>query len=590
MIKLSDYIVKKLEGYGVKNVFMISGGGAMHLNDSFGKSKKIQYICNHNEQASAISAEGFARLNQDLAVVCVTTGPGGINCLNGVFGQWTDSVPVLYISGQVKQATTIKSCPHLNLRQLGDQEADIISIVKPITKYAVSVDDPYKIDAILTEAVNTALSGRKGPVWIDVPINIQAALIDEQKLAKPTIAQRPAPLPYKEIKAAINLLGNAKRPLIVAGHGVRLAKAQHGFEQLLNTLNIPVVTTFNGFDVLPDDNPFYVGRIGTVGQRAGNFALQSADVILFLGTRNNIRQISYNWENYAPRAKKIIVDVDGEELKKPTVKADVAVNADLKDFIAEFLKYAKPLPAQDWLDWCIARKQKYTPLSEFKIKPAAKVHPYLFTQTLTSLLKTETVVATNATACVTLFQAGVSHKGQRMFLNSGDASMGYGLPAAIGACVAGGQKPTICLEGDGSIMMNLQELQTIKHYNLPIKIFVLNNKGYISIIQTQNNFFEGRLTACSPKSGVTVPDFAKVAKAFGLKTAKITSNKNLKANIKKLLAQKGPLLCDVLLQEDYIFTPKLSSKKLPDGTMISAPLEDMYPFLDKKELEQNIIR
>ena len=284
------------------------------------------------------------------------------------------------------------------------------------------------------------------------------------------------------------------------------------------------------------------------------------------------------------------MDIDGEELKKPTVKPDVAINADLKDFIAEFLKYAKPMPAQDWLAWCMARKQKYTPLSEFKIKTSAKVHPYLFMQTLTSLLKTETVVATNATACVALFQAGVAHKGQRMFLNSGDASMGYGLPAAIGACVAGGQKPTICLEGDGSIMMNLQELQTIKHYNLPIKIFVLNNKGYISIIQTQNNFFEGRLTACSPKSGVTVPDFAKVAKAFGLKTAKITSNKNLKANIKKLLAQKGPLLCDVLLQEDYIFTPKLSSKKLPDGTMISAPLEDMYPFLDKKELEENIIR
>ena len=591
MIKLSDYIVKKLENYGVKNVFMISGGGAMHLNDSFGKSKKIKYICNHNEQASAIAAEGYARLNQELAVVCVTTGPGGINCLNGVFGQWTDSVPVLYISGQVKFVTTMQSCPNIKLRQLGDQEADIVSIAKPITKYAVTVVDPYKIDAIMEEAIHIATTGRKGPVWINVPINVQAAMIDEKKLIKPQIFEEKKPGFAKQLQQALTLLEEAKRPLIVAGHGIRLAKAIPQFEQLIDKLGIPVVTTFNGFDVIANDHPLFAGRIGTAGQRAGNFCLQSADAVLFLGTRNNIRQVSYNWENFAKHAKKIVVDVDENELKKPTLKPDVAICADAKDFITALNKAAKPLPAKEWLAWCKERVKKYTVMSEFTIKPGEKVHPYLFIQTLTSLLKNkEPLVITNGTACIGSSQAAIVNKGQRMFLNSGNASMGYGLPASIGACIANGNRQTVCLEGDGSIMMNIQELQTIKYHNLPIKVFILNNNGYISIIQTQTNFFEGRLTACSPKTGVNPPDFCKVAKAFGLKAVKITSNKNLAANIKKVLALKGPVICNVMLKEKYVFTPKLSSKKLPDGTMVSPSLEDMSPFLPKDELESNIIK
>lgn len=579
MIKVSDYIAKFLEDQGVKDMFMISGGGAMHLNDSFGHSK-IKYYCGHNEQAIAIAAEGYARLKQDLAVVSVTTGPGGLNCLNGVFGQWTDSAPVLYISGQVKFSTTMASCPEIPLRQLGDQEVNIISVVKPLTKYAVMVTDAYTIKYHLEKAVYLAKNGRPGPVWLDIPINIQAALIDEKKLKGFNAPQTPK---YNlKIKETLKALSNAKSPLIAAGHGIRLAGAEKEFYALAKKLNIPVVSTFNGFDLIPSNDPLFAGRIGTVGQRAGNFALQNADVILFLGTRNNIRQASYNYENFAKKAKKIIVDIDEAELKKPTVKPDIPVLADLKEFIKAFNAQAKPLKVKPWLDWCAKNIKKYTPLSEFKINLNERPNPYQAAQMITELSGNMPVVASNATACLTLFQAGVSTKGKRMFLNSGDASMGYGLPAAIGACIANGKKDTVCLEGDGSIMMNLQELQTVKTNNLPLKIFIFNNNGYISIKQTQKNFF-GRYTACGCASGVEIPDFLKIAKAFGLEFIKINCGKNLNKGIVKTLKTPGPVICEIVLKEDYIFTPKLSSKKLPDGTMVSPSLEDMYPFIQTKQ-------
>lgn len=586
MIKVSDYIAKFLKKYGVKDMFMISGGGAMHLNDSFGKSG-IKYYCAHNEQALAIEAEGYARFNQDLALVCVTTGPGGLNCLNGVFGQWTDSAPVLYISGQVKYSTCMASCPQIPLRQLGDQEADIIRVVTPLTKYAAQIRDPYSVKYHLEKAVYTAKNGRPGPVWLDVPINVQAALVDEKKLKGFKAPKKPK---YNlKIEQALKVLSKAKRPLIAAGHGIRLAGAQKEFYELARKLGAPVVTTFNGFDLIANDNPIFAGRIGTVGQRAGNFALQNADAILFLGTRNNIRQVSYNWENFAKKAKKIIVDIDEAELKKPTVKPDIAVNADLKEFIKALLPEAKDLKAGKWLAWCRERVEKYTPLSEFKINAKEEPNPYHFTELLTELSGKTPVVASNATACLTLFQAGKAHEGKRMFLNSGDASMGYGLPAAIGACAASGGGDTICLEGDGSIMMNIQELQTVKTNKLPLKIFLFNNNGYISIKQTQRNFF-GRYTACGVNSGVEMPDFMQIAKAFGIKGVRIKTAKNLKNDIKKVLNTQGPVLCEVILKEDYTFTPKLSSKILPDGSMISPALDDMYPFLSDEEMRGNIIK
>lgn len=590
MIKTSDYLVQKLETLGVDTVFMVSGGGAMHLDDSFGRSQKIRLICNHNEQASSICAEGYARANQKLAVACVTTGPGGLNCLNGVFGAWTDSAPVLFISGQVKYTTTTASCPQVSLRQLGDQEVDIISVVRPLTKYARMVTDPYDIDAALEEAVYFAVSGRPGPVWLDIPLNVQAALINPSQLKKFAVSAAG----NKDISAALaqaaHLLQNAKRPLLVAGNGIHCAKAQKALRAFLDKTHIPVTTTFNGFDLVASEDPLFAGRIGTVGQRAGNFVLQNADVILFAGTRNNIRQVSYNWENFAKNAKKIVVDIDPAELQKPTVHPDVALCADVGQVLSSLTEQLTgPLAVEPWREYCRQIKAKYPPLREFSIQGQDKVHPYLFMQRLSRILpENARVVASNGTACVAFFQAFESKEGQRLLLNSGDASMGYGLPAAIGVCAAEKNAPVVCLEGDGSLMMNLQELQTLKTNQLPVKLFVIKNGEYISIIQTQRNFFEGRLTACNKDSGVEVPDFVKVAQAFGLPAVRIVKNDELADKIKEVLNTPGPVVCELECTENYTFAPKLSARKLEDASMVSPSLEDMFPFLEREELAENM--
>ncbi len=591
-IKVSDYIASRLKNiYDIKNVFMVSGGGAMHLNDSFGKY--IPYICNHNEQACAIAAEGYAKASSKLAVVNVTTGPGGVNCLNGVFGQWTDSVPVLYISGQVKRATTLASCPDLNLRQLGDQEADIISVVKPLTKYAVMVKNPLEIKYHLDRAVYEATTGRKGPVWLDIPIDVQAAVIEEQELIDFDISCKPPSTKEDcKITEVLNRLSLAKTPLIVAGHGIRLSGMKHTFLDILKNLNIPVVTTFNGFDLLNEDTPQYIGRIGTIGQRAGNFALQNADLVLFLGTRNNIRQISYNWENFARNAYKIVVDIDKAELEKPLVKPDMAIHADLADFLPLLKEALTSIDKPEWLTFCRDLKERYS-FSNTKeySQTGDKINVYYFVRRLTELMSENDVCVTaNGTAIIASVQTAMVKNNQRIFSNSGDASMGYDLPAAIGACVANNKKNTICIAGDGSLMMNLQELQTLKHHNLPVKIFILNNDGYSSIKQTQTNFFEGRNTGAGTNSGVSMPDFVKVGSAFDIKSIRLESPNEIDNTIKDVLSAKGPVLCDVIVNPDYIFTPKLSSRKLEDGTMISPSLEDMYPFLPRDEYEKNFYK
>ena len=589
-IKVSDYIAKRLkEIYGVNVFFMVSGGGAMHLNDSLGA--QIPYICNHNEQACSIAAEGYARVKQQLAVVNVTTGPGGLNCLNGVFGQWTDSVPVLYISGQVKLSTTMASCPEIPLRQLGDQEVDIISIVKPITKYAVTVTEPDTIKYHLDRAIYEATTGRRGPVWLDIPINIQSALIDEKNLIDFDISCPKAPVNNNfHLQEIINKLEKSKRPVIILGHGVRLSGTINIFKNLLNKLDIPVVTTFNGFDIMPSNHPNIIGRIGTIGQRAANFTLQNADFILCLGTRNNIRQVSYNWENFAKNAFKAVIDIDCAELKKPLVKPDLAVNADLQDFLPLLEKEARHVSKPEWIDFCRGLKEKYS----FKNTPEyiqkdKKINVYYFIRRLSELMKQGDVCVTaNGTAIVASVQAVQIKENQRYFSNSGDASMGYDLPAAIGACIANNRKSTVCLAGDGSIMMNIQELQTIVHNNLPVKIFILNNDGYSSIKQTQNNFFNGRNTGAGRNSGVSMPDFVKVGNSFGIESFRLERPADIDTAINKMLTSHSPIICDVVVNPDYIFTPKLSSKKLPDGTMVSPSLENMYPFLPEEEYKENM--
>lgn len=597
MVKLSDYICNFLSEKGIKDVFMISGGGAMHLVDSVGKHPKLNYVCPEHEQAAAIAAEGYYRASGKMAAVVVTSGPGGTNTLTGVIGQWLDSIPCIYLSGQLKQETTLASCPGMGLRQLGDQEINIVDIVRPTTKYAVMVRNPLEIQYHLEKAFYLATHGRQGPVWLDIPLDVQSAIIDEQKLSKYNENEDKLELDIADITSkvvqTVQLLRNAKRPVLLAGHGIRLSGSQKLFLEIVKKLGIPVVTTFNGFDLITSDHPLFIGRVGTLGDRAGNFALQNSDLLISVGSRNNIRQVSYNWKAFAREAKKIVIDIDAAELNKPTIKPYLSIQSDARYFFEQFkiLMGEEKLPDwSDWLKWCIERKKRYpVVLPEYKL-PKNHINPYYFIQMLTECLdKDAVVVAGNGTACVALFQAGIVKKGQRMFWNSGCASMGYDLPAAIGACFAKSKKQVICIAGDGSLQMNIQELQTLVYHKLPIKIFLLNNESYISIKQTQDTFFNGHHVAIDSKTGVSFPNFRKVAAAYGLKTMLIDNHRQMKEKIKQVLKAKGSMLCEVKLLTDYKFTPKLSSEKKPDGQIISKPLEDMYPFLDRDEFRENML-
>lgn len=595
MIKVSDYIVKRLEEYGIRHAFMITGGGAMHLNDSFGACESIQYICNHHEQASAIGAEGYARVAGSLAVVVVTSGPGGTNTMTGVIGQWLDSVPVLYLSGQVKQETTIESCREIGLRQLGDQEINIVDIVRPVTKFAAIVQKADEIGMLLDKVLFIATNGRPGPVWLDIPLDIQGALIDESMLStySPEDDVVAAPHIQSQIGEVVDLLRTAKRPVFLAGQGIRIAGAQEAFLRLAERLQIPVVSSFSGVDLIPSDHPLFMGRIGTIGTRSGNFTLQNADLFISVGSRNNIRQVSYNWKSFAREAIKVVVDIDAAELKKPTLIPDLAIHADAGEFLARLGEQVDkvPLPVWgDWLEWCSVRREKYPVVLPKHRVSETNINPYHFVDRLSANLASDAiVVAGNGTACVALFQAAIVKKGQRFFWNSGCASMGYDLPAAIGACFAAGGRDVVCLAGDGSLQMNIQEFQTVVHHQLPLKLFVLSNNGYISIRQTQGAFFAGRLTGCDQSSGVSFPDITRIAAAYGLPATVIDSHDQLDEKIAAVLATPGPIVCDIRLQHDYTFEPKLSSEKKPDGRMVSKPLEDLYPFLDREEFRSNLL-
>jgi len=595
MMRVADYIMERLTQFGVEDIFMITGGGAMHLNDAAGR--RLRYFCNHHEQASAIAAEGYAKVSGKPAVVLVTTGPGGLNTLTGVMGQWTDSVPVVYISGQVKFETTIHSCPELGLRQLGDQEVNIVEIVRPLTKYAECVTDPLSIRRVLEQAWCTASSGRPGPVWIDIPMNVQGAVIEESALDGFTPTSESG-FDTDAVDRAVDqvkgLLDTAERPIVVAGHGIRIANASGIFLECIERLKIPIVSSFNGFDIVPSEHPQFIGQIGTIGSRAGNFALQNADLILFLGTRNNIRQVSYGWESVGRAATKIVVDIDAAELNKPTLTTNLKIHADVSLFLELLNKKNnadnRPAKGRDWwLAWCRERQEKYPTVLPEECYPDSPVNPYLFVRTLSELLaEGATIVTSNATANIVYFQGALVKKGQRVVWNSGCASMGYDLPAAIGACVARKGEQVVCLAGDGSIMMNLQELATIVYQRLPIVIFVFNNFGYVSIRQTQSNFF-GKLYGCDEASGVGFPDIPALAAAFGMQTARIKGHEGMRKKIQEVLATDGPVLCEIVLAPDHTIEPKLSSARLPDGRMISKPLEDMSPLLSREEFLANMI-
>lgn len=569
----------------------------MHLNHALGTHERLTTTFAHHEQSLAMAAEAYARLTNRPAVVNVTSGPGGTNAITGVYGAYVDSIPMLVISGQVKTETTVRSTG-LPLRQLGDQELDIEELVRPITKYAAMVTDPKSIRYHLEKAMYLAVTGRPGPVWVDIPLDVQAAMIDPRDLHAFDPAEVEAPWRDTDIAEAVRTIlkriREARRPVVFAGSGVRLSGAHGAFMALVEKLGIPVVTGWNAHDILCNNHPLYSGRPGTVGDRGGNMVVQSSDLLLVLGSRLNVRQVSYNWKTFARAAHKIWVDIDPLELAKPTVKPDMPVVADLADFIPAMLDadYEGPTDAQrEWLGWARGRVERFPVVQPEYREHAASNHPYVAMEALFDALDADDVVVTgNGSACVVSFQAARLKQGQRLWTNSGCATMGYDLPAAIGVCAAtGGTKRVICIAGDGSIMMNIQELQTIAGYGLPVKVFLINNSGYASIFQTHRNFFNGVEVGGGPKSNVTFPDFSKVADAFGFAYRRADRHDMLAAAIADTLAAPGPAFCEMIVDENVAFAPKLSAKQHPDGRITSPALEDLSPFLPRDVLQENML-
>lgn len=601
-IRLADYVADFLVNHGVTDVFSVVGGGAMHLNDALGHHEKLHVTYNHHEQACAIAAEAYARLENRIAAVCVTTGPGGTNALTGVVGGWLDSIPMFVISGQVRYDTTARFAlkeAGAEVRAMGDQEYDIVRSVTPMTKYAVMIEDPKQIRFALEKGWHLATTGRPGPVWIDIPVNYQGGYIETDELEGYDPAEDDAKLPPPVKKETISLvlekIRNAKRPVFHAGYGIRLSGGYDAFRVAMKKLNIPVVTYWNAVDLIEDEHPLYTGRAGNMGDRPGNWAIQNADLILAVGTRISIRQVGYNWKTWARAAEVIMVDVDQGELKKPTLHVDLPIWADAKDFLTRLANMAdnKVFRGEEWLEKCRGWKKDYPAVLPRQWEENGETaNVYAFVRYLSSQLPENSLTAvSNGACCVVGNQAYVIQKGSRMANNSAIASMGYGLPAAIGTCIGGGWKNTICLEGDGSIMMNLQELQTILSNNLPIKIFLINNNGYHSIRITQTNLF-GHHTkvGIGPESGdISFPEFRKIAEAFGYRYYSAHSNAEMKAVVDEVLKLDGPVFTEIFTDTKQVWEPKSSTKRLEDGTLVSPPLEDLAPFLPREELAKVMV-
>lgn len=602
--RLADYVADFVVKKGIKDCFSVVGGGAMHLNDAFGHKEGLNVLYNHHEQACAIAAEAYARIDNKIALVCVTTGPGGTNALTGVVGGWLDSIPMMIISGQVRYDTTARYTSQFlegyPIRAVGDQEYDIVKSVEPMTKYAVMVEDPMKIRYVLEKAYHLATTGRPGPVWIDIPVNFQGCYIETEELEGYNEAEDatllPPPVEDSVIDTIIEKIKNAKRPVFHAGYGIRLSGGYDMFHEVAEKLNIPVVTYWNAVDLIEDAHPLYCGRAGNMGDRPGNWAIQNADLILAMGTRISIRQVGYNWKTWAREAEVIMVDIDPAELRKHTIHVDIPVWADAKDVLcklkARLSDTDKVFDGEDWLATCSRWKKDYPAVLPHQWEGGKdRVNVYAFIRYMSSLLPENSLTAvSNGACCVVGNQAYVIQKGSRMANNSAVASMGYGLPAAIGTCIAGGRKETICLEGDGSIMMNLQELQTILTNRLPIKIFLINNEGYHSIRITQSNLFsENTRVGIGEESGdLSFPEYRKIAEAFGYPYYSASDNETMKEVVKEVLAQDGPVFCEIFTDTTQVWEPKSSTKRLEDGTLVSPPLEDLAPFLPKEELEKNM--
>jgi len=592
MIKLADYVIEYIGDLGIEEVFTVSGGGSIFFCDALARSKKVKYVCCHHEQAVNMATEGYARVRQDIAVSLVTTGPGGTNSITGVACSWMDSVPHLVISGQAFLNQTIGDS---GVRQIGVQEINIIDLIRPITKYAVMVTDPQSIKYHLQKAIYLATTGRPGPVWLDVPADVQNSMIDENALQG--FSPDEIRIEYdgdltEKVSKVVALLKASNRPLIHVGQGVRLARATEDFMQFVEALGLPFVTARNANDMIPTSHDLNIGRPGTFAQRGSNFAVQNADFYLAVGTRLSLPQTGYNSKDFARNAKRVMVDIDRAELDKKTLDMHIKIHADAKVFLQELNRQISGLhlDVSEWIEQCRKWREKYPVVLPEYWRQKGSVNSYVLIDILSDLLTLEDVVTTDmGFAFQNTHQAFRVKKGQRVFTNCGFAPMGWGLPAAVGACFANRQKRTICISGEGGLMMNIQELATVMHHQLPIKLFIFNNGGYLTIKQTQQIGFGSRIMGSNEETGLSFPDMMKIAEAHGIPGVRLESQENMRPRIQEALDHRGPFICEIMMDRDQEQIPKIISRRRPDGTMEQTPLEDMYPFLDRAEFEENMI-
>jgi acetolactate synthase I/II/III large subunit len=574
MIKVSDYIFDFLLSKEVDTVFSVSGGAAAHLLNSI-KEKNIKYICNYHEQACAMAAEGYARIAKKPACVLVTNGPGSSNTITGVLGAYQDSIPMIIISGQVPTNQSLNSLKNINLRQLGVQECDIISMVKPITKYAIQVTNPYDIITILEEAYTQATTGRMGPVWIDIPLDIQSSQIEI-----------PESFDWENL---INTILQSKKPVIITGNGIHLSNSEDLFYKLKKKLQIPIVSTWTSKDLMNQNDPLFVGNFGLLGERAGNFAIQNADLLLVLGSRLSIPNVGYQSHLFSPKSTKIVIDIDKNELNKPTIKIDYPINKDLNLFLTELNSKLTDKTIPNWNSWVEKTqvwKNKYPVFQPEYKNNTHNINSFYFMEVLSTKLKDNHIVVTDMGTSYTCTMQSLQLNGKtRLFTSSACCSMGFGLPGAIGAYYADPSKDIVLIAGDGGFQMNLQELQTIIHNKIPIKIFVLNNNGYLAISLMQDNLFKGNHIGSTNESGVSSPDFVKLAQAYGLDTFRLENNIQLEDQIDNIINLDGPVLCEIMMVENQLLIPRVQSSKNENGEIISNSLENMFPFLPDNEMK-----
>jgi acetolactate synthase-1/2/3 large subunit len=606
-MKVSDLIVKIFEEWSFQDVFIVSGGGSMHLNDSFGRSKKIQTIPLHHEQSCSMAADGYFRACNKPALVNVTTGPGGMNALNGVYGAFVDSIPMIVISGQIKTEHLVKNI-NADLRQFGDQEAKITDMVKHITKHAVLIESKRDLINKINKCIEIAITGRKGPVWIDLPLDIQASytnisLQDIKNLTKKyknNLTEKQFNLTKKHNKKIVNLvnlINKSSRPLIIAGNGVRFSNNLKEFHAFVKRLKIPVCTVWNSHDILTNDSPFYAGRPGADGERAGNFNMQNSDLLIIIGARMHVRQIGFDDLSFARKAKKVMIDIDKAELDKPNLRIDHKINIHLDNFFQQFKELEKSLYANNishkvYLDWCRKNVNELEVVEKKHLKSKkGAINPYHFVSVLfDNLSKNTNIITGDGTAAVVTFKAAKLFNNQRLFTNKGCASMGYDLPALIGSLYSDpkNKKGHILITGDGSIMMNLQELSSLRKFkDRNIKIFILNNEGYHSIRQSQFNYFNGFEVGCGEDSNLFMPNFRKIAKAFSYNYFKVNSKRTLQTALIK--NDDSIKIIEVMIDKEQVFEPRVSATKLPNGKMVSSPLEEMSPLMPKKDFLKRMI-